>query len=44
MPTRYNYVTYLFNNLIEGEIGSKFFFIACKIRMFNYSQMGIELS
>jgi hypothetical protein len=43
--TRYNYLS-LFNELTEEEIGSlsKFFFIVCEIRMFSYSQMGIELS
>jgi hypothetical protein len=44
VPTRNNYLS-LFNNLSEDEVSnlSKFFLVACKIRMFSYSEMGIEL-
>jgi hypothetical protein len=44
VPTRNNYLS-LFNNLSELEVSNiyKFFLVACKIRMFSYSEMGIEL-
>ncbi len=44
MPTRYSYLG-IFNNLSENEIGNfaKFLFIACKIRMHSYGEMGLEL-